>query len=306
MNKKLSITAVILTFNEEKHLQRCIDSLKNICEKIIIVDSYSTDETIEIAKLNSIQVFQNKFKNYSTQFNWALQNTNITTDWTIRIDADEYIDNELANSLISDLDSIQQNVCGIKIKRQMYFLEKPLKKGGMYPIWHLRIWRTGKAFCEIRWMDEHMVLTEGLIINFQGNIIDNNVNNITWWTQKHNNYATREAIDVLNAIYNFSNVKVSSSNLFGNSEQRRRWLKLKYLKLPLFVRPFLFFFVRYILQGGFLEGKRGFIWSILQCFWYRFLVDVKIYEVIKYAGTNKDKIIEYFQNVYNIDIRQVS
>ena len=137
-------------------------------------------------------------------------------------------------------------------------------------------------------------------------MIDNNLNNISWWSQKHNSYATREAIDVLDKIYNFTNNKLANSSLLGNSEERRRWLKMRYLKMPLFTRPFLFFFIRYFLQGGFLEGKRGFIWSVLQCFWYRILVDVKISEVYKNAGRDKDKIISYFKKEYGYDITKVN
>lgn len=305
---KASLTAIILTYNEEIHLRRCLNSIKNVCTDIVIVDSYSKDKTKEIALEYGARFYQNKWVNYANQFNWAINNTEITTDWVIRIDADEFIDEILQNSLKDNLFKFTDNTVGVRIKRMMYFLDKPLKKGGMYPIWHLKIWRKGTAICEQRWMDERMVSTKtGGIEVLEGNLIDNNLNKITWWTQKHNNYATREAIDILDKIYDFTNNNtLAISKLFGTSEERRRWLKMRYLKLPLFVRPFLFFFIRYFLQGGFLEGKRGFIWSILQCFWYRFLVDVKIFEVYKNAGKNKESIIAYFKKEYGYDITKVS
>ena len=305
MDKMASLTAIVLTFNEEIHLARCLNSLKNTCQKIIIVDSFSDDRTVSIAKEYDAVIYQNKWINHATQFNWALDNCNIPTDWVIRVDADEYIDEELQKNLLT-LSNFKKDVIGIRIKRMMYFLEKPLKKGGMYPIWHLKIWRNKTAICEQRWMDERMVsIVEGRIESIEGNKIDNNLNKITWWTQKHNSYATREAIDILDRIYNFTNNKSLKASFFGTSEERRRWLKMRYLKMPLFVRPFLFFFIRYFLQGGFLEGKRGFIWSVLQCFWYRFLVDVKIYEVYKYAGKDKDKLIMYFKDIYGYDITKI-
>jgi hypothetical protein len=155
-------------------------------------------------------------------------------------------------------------------------------------------------------MDERMEpIVKGQTSSIEGNLIDNNLNNISWWTQKHNSYATREAIDILDQIYNFSNIEKSGSSFLGNSEERRRWLKLRYLKLPLFIRPFLFFIVRYIFQGGFLEGKRGFVWSILQCFWYRFLVDVKISEAYKKAGKNRESLIAYFRNEYGYNVEKI-
>ncbi len=306
MDKTPSLTAIILTYNEEIHLQRCLDSLKGVCREIVVIDSFSKDDTKAIAERNGAHFYQNSWINYAIQFNWGLVNCPIQTDWIIRVDADEYISNELAQSIKKNLGTMNDNIHGIRVKRLMYFFDKPLRKGGMYPIWHTKIWRNGSALCEQRWMDEHMKLNQGETATLEGDLIDYNLNNLTWWTQKHNGYATREAIDVLDKIYNFTNSNLVSSNLFGNAEERRRWFKQRYLNLPLFMRPFLFWFVRYFLQGGFLEGKRGFIWNILQCGWYRFLVDAKIYEAYKKAGHNKENLILYFKENYGYDVTKIS
>jgi hypothetical protein len=154
-------------------------------------------------------------------------------------------------------------------------------------------------------MDERMKLVSGEVIHLEGDLVDHNLNKLTWWTSKHNGYATREAIDILDKLYNFTNSNLLNSNFFGNSEERRRWYKERYLKMPLFVRPFFFWFIRYIFQGGFIEGKRGFIWNALQCFWYRFLVDAKIYEAYKYAGKNKESLIKYFKEEYGYDVTKI-
>ena len=307
MNKKKpSLTALVLTYNEEVHLRRCLELLKDICEEIVIVDSFSKDETKNIAKEFGARFYQNPFVNHAVQLNWGIENGEINTDWVIRVDADEYISDELASSIVNELPNLKNDITGVRVKRLMYFLNKPLKKAGMYPIWHLKLWRHGKASCEQRWMDERMKLSNGETTTLEGDLIDNNLNNLTWWTEKHNKYATREAIDILDKIYNFTNSDAVNANLFGTAEERRRWFKKKYLNLPLFVRPILFWFIRYILQGGFLEGKRGFIWNTLQCGWYRFLVDAKIFEVYKYAGKEKEKIISYFKEEYGYDITKVS
>ncbi|MEN8879611.1 MAG: glycosyltransferase family 2 protein [Polaribacter sp.] len=298
----ISLAAIILTYNEEMHLNRCLDSLKNICDDIVIVDSFSNDNTELIAKNYKVRFFQNKWINYSNQFNWGIDNTDIKSDWILRIDADEYLSDKLIFNLKNDLHNVSNDVNGILIDRLMYFMGRPLKRGGMYPIKHLKIWRKGHALCEKKWMDERMKLLDGKNQYISGDLVDNNLNNLSWWIDKHNGYATREAIDFLNLIHNFSNEVTLNANFFGNGEERRRSLKKIYLKMPLFIRPFLFFFIRYFIQGGFLEGKRGFIWSILQCFWYRFLVDVKIYEVTLRTHGNKQKIIEYFKNEFNYDL----
>ena len=305
MNKTPSLTAIILTFNEQMHLQRCLDSLKGVCSEIVVVDSFSTDNTQQIAQRFGARFYKNKFSNHATQLNWGISYGEITTDWVIRIDADEYITEELAENIKNNLSLMPESICGIRVKRLMYFLGKPLKKAGMYPIWHTKMWRNGSAVCEQRWMDERMKLSQGETASLEGDLVDHNLNNLTWWSQKHNGYATREAIDILDKIYNFTNAELVAANLFGNGEERRRWFKQRYLNLPLFLRPLLFWFIRYFLQGGFLEGKRGFIWNILQCGWYRFLVDAKIYEAYKKAGYNKENLIVYFKEEYGYDITKL-
>lgn len=304
--KKLSLTGLVLTYNEEMHLQRCLDSVLKVCKEVIVVDSFSKDKTKEIALKNGARFYENPFVNHAAQLNWGLQHGEINTDWVIRVDADEYISDELASNIKENLSDLGKNITGVRVKRLMYFFDKPLKKAGMYPIWHLKLWRHGKALCEQRWMDERMKLSNGEITTLEGDLIDHNLNNLTWWTEKHNKYATREAIDILDKIYNFTNSYIVKANLFGTSEERRRWFKKKYLNLPLFVRPIIFWFIRYIMQGGFLEGKRGFIWNALQCGWYRFLVDAKIFEVYKYTGKDKEKIISYFKEEYGYDITKIS
>ncbi|QXP66978.1 glycosyltransferase family 2 protein [Polaribacter sp. AHE13PA] len=305
IDKKTSLTALVLTYNEEMHLKRCLESLKDICDEIVIIDSFSNDETENIAKEFGARFYQNPFVNHAVQLNWGIENGEINTDWVIRVDADEYISDELASSIKNELPTLKEDITGVRVKRLMYFFNKPLKKAGMYPIWHLKLWRHGKALCEQRWMDERMKLSNGDTTTLEGDLIDNNLNNLTWWTQKHNSYATREAIDILDKIYNFTNSDVVNANLFGSAEERRRWFKKKYLNLPLFVRPIIFWFIRYILQGGFLEGKRGFIWNALQCGWYRFLVDAKIYEAYKAAGKDKNELIKYFKDTYGYDITKI-
>jgi glycosyltransferase involved in cell wall biosynthesis len=305
MLKTPSLTAIILTYNEQLHLQRCLDSLKGVCSEIVVIDSFSTDLTEKIALDSGARFYQNKFSNHANQLNWGIEFGEITTDWVIRVDADEYLSKELAKNIKNNLSDMNSNIHGIRVKRLMYFFDKPLRKGGMYPIWHTKIWRTGSALCEQRWMDERMKLNQGETASLEGDLIDHNLNNLTWWSQKHNGYSTREAIDILDKIYNFTNSNLAQANLFGNGEERRRWFKHQYFNLPLFLRPFLFGFVRYFLQGGFLEGKRGFIWNILQCGWYRFLVDAKIYEAYKKAGHNKESLILYFKEEYGYDVTKI-
>jgi len=302
---KQDISVLILTFNEELHIERCIKSLLPFAKDIFIVDSYSTDNTVKLAESLGAKVYQNKWVNYATQYQWGLDNCPINTKWVMRMDADEYVLPELANEINSKLNSINENVSGIYIKRRVYFLDKWIKHGGYYPIKLLRIWRYGCGKIEQRWMDEHIKLSSGKTIEFENDLVDDNKSGLSAWTDKHNGYATREAIDGLNKIYNFVDADIEDGKLFGSNVERKRWLRQKYDSLPLFVRPIIYFHYRYFFKLGFLDGMQGFIWHFLQGFWYRFLIDAKIYEIYHNAGKNKNKILIFIKEKYGVDISQL-
>ncbi len=278
---KQDISVIILTYNEELHIERCIKSLLPVVKEIFIIDSFSSDKTVEIAENLGAKVYQNPWINYALQFQWGLDNCPISTEWVMRMDSDEYILPELQNEISNKLQNIQETTSGIYIKRRVYFKDKWIKNGSYYPTWLLRIWRYKDGHIEQRWMDEHIKLVKGDTIQFENDLVDDNLNDLTWWTTKHNNYATREAVDILNIIHEFINYDEVNSNFFGTQEERKRFLKKKYANLPLFTRPFIYFLWRYFIKLGFLDGKQGLIWHFLQGFWYRFLVDAKIYEIEK-------------------------
>lgn len=296
------ISVIILTFNEEKHIKRCIESLLLFTDKIFIIDSGSIDKTVEIAESLGAKVVQNTWVNYAVQFNFGIQNNPFNTKWLMRMDADEYVLPELAEEINQKLGNITPEIAGMYIKRRVIFMDKWIRRGAYYPIWLLRIWRNGQGACEESWMDEHITLTTGKTLQLENDLVDHNLNNLTWWTQKHNLYAIREVIDLLNIKYNFRNFESVEPNFFGSQEQRTRFLKVKYASIPLFIRPIIYFLYRYIFRLGFLDGKQGFIWHFLQGFWYRFLVDAKVYEVYHRAGRDKKAIEKFFKEEFNKDL----
>ncbi len=301
-----SITALILTKDEEKHIERCINSLKDACDEILVVDSFSTDKTCEIAERLGAKVVKHPWKNYATQFNYGVYECQIHTEWIWRIDADEYLEGGLGQSVKATLSQCGGNVNGVYVRKRIDFMGRSLLHGGWYPSYHLKVFRRKHGDCENRWMDEHIRIFDGETITVEtGNQVDANQNDLTWWTGKHNSYATREMIDMLMTEYglDYKSQEVKPA-FFGTEEQRKRWLKIKYIKFPLFVRPFVNFTLRYVIKRGFLDGKEGFIWHILQGFWYRTLVDAKIFELKKRFAFNKTKIKEYLENNYltNINI----
>lgn len=298
--EKQTLAAIILTFNEEQHISRCISSLKNTVDEVFVIDSFSKDNTVAIAENLGAMVYQNAWVNYATQFNWALENCNIQSEWVWRIDADEYYESKPGFKLNETLSNLENDITGVYIKRKIIFMGKPLLHGGWFPVWHLKIWKYGKGFCENRWMDEHIKLTEGITTQIDIVQVDENFNNLTWWSDKHNHYATREMVDLLDTQYQIFSKSTVEPKFFGTGEQRKRYLKLAYLKFPLFLRPFIYFSYRYFFKLGFLDGKSGFVWHILQGFWYRFLVDAKIYELKLRFRNDENKIIEYIKEGYQI------
>lgn len=274
MNK---LSAIVLTKNEQLHIRRCIENLLPICEKIFVIDCFSNDKTISICKeYEKVFVIQRDWPGlYSIQFNWAIDNCPITTKWTIRMDADEYIMPEDREKLLLFLNTVNDSQNALSLVCNRYFLGKRICHGGVGSVRLTRVFRTGKARCEIRNMDEHIILSEGGIVASNIRFADNNMNDISWWTMKHIGYAGREASDLVEIITGNSN---SSTNGLNSDAAKKRRLKIKYARKPLFWRSFAYFCYRYFFMLGFLDGKEGFLWHFLQGWWYRTLVDVKILE----------------------------
>lgn len=297
----IDITVVILTYNEEKHIERCLKSLSGVVKRIVVVDSFSTDNTRAICERYNVDFYQNAWINYATQFQWALDNCNITTDWTMRFDADEYLEEDLRQEIINKA-VLDKNVNSIYIKRKVIYKGKWIRFGGFYPQVLLRIWRTGLGRIEQRWMDEHIVVESGSYVLLKGNLVDENLNNIGWWINKHNNYATREMIDLLVIKYGFSSNDRALSQSNDPQARLKRFLKEKvYVKLPAGLRAGLYFLYRYILRLGFLDGYRGFEFHFLQGFWYRLVVDIKVREIESLA-TNTSEIPELIKKHYEIEL----
>lgn len=298
----LDLTVIILTYNESIHIERCINSVRSIASHVIVVDSESTDDTRQIAKSLGADVYINPWPgNQAAQFNWALDNTDISTEWILRLDADEYPTEDLIIELNNRLPSLEGDVSAVMLPLKNMWMGHPLKYGGA-EISILRLFRTGLGRYESRMMDEHIEISRGQIIYFKHPFVDDNLNNINWWTNKHVGYATREAAELLDIEFNLSGTKESGHiNNLSPEAQHRRVRKLKYARQPLFWRSFAYFIYRYFVKGGFMEGKKGFLRHFLQGWWYRTLVDANIYQIKKKCDSDPVKIKECLKNEYGID-----
>lgn len=277
-----SLTVIVLTKDEEANLPALLASFDGLDCRVLVVDSGSTDATVAIAEAAGCAVVGHPFVNQAQQLNWAMAELPITTPWVMRMDADERLTPEFVAELQAVLPTLPADVAGLEVKRQVCFWGRWIRHGAYYPTWLLRIWRNGQAICEDRWMDEHMVVTGGRVLRLEHDIIDENHKGLTFWTDKHNRYADREVKDLL-AI----EASRTASSLEGQAGQRR-WLKENlYARSPLFLRAFLYWFYRYVIRLGFLDGIPGLVFHFLQGFWYRFLVDAKIYEMRRKAAAGQ-------------------
>ena len=274
---KIPLSVIILTYNEEIHIERLLKNISDLADEIFIVDSFSTDKTLEIAEKYNCKIVQHYFENQAQQTNWALDNLEIKNDWILRLDSDEYLTEELKNEIAEILLKIPSDINGFHMKRRVYFMGRWIKHGDYYPIWFLRLWRKGFGRYEEREVDEHCILSMGKIQFLNFDFVDENKNDLSWWIQRINNYTSRE----IQARFREKKIDEGlKARFFGGSQaERKRWLRKNfYYKLPLFLRAFIYFFYRYIFRFGFLDGREGLIFHFLQGCWNQFLVDAKIYE----------------------------
>lgn len=300
---KLDITAIVLTYNEEIHIRRCLESINQYASYVYVIDCHSTDQTCSIARELGAEVIQHDWPgNQADQFNWAIENSNIQTEWVLRLDADEYLSPELVSELYAKVPSMGEEITGIEFKRRHIFMGRWVKHG-IYPVILLRMFRTGCGRYENRLMDEHIILSHGKSVVLDNDFCDHSLINISDYCRKHIDYAQREAVEVLKEMYALSE-PVNDNKRFGQQALEKRTIKNQYNRLPLFHRAFWYFLYRYLVKGGFLDGKEGFLFAYFQGWWYRTLVDAKIDEVKKACGMDKAKVIQYISNHFGVKLSQ--
>jgi glycosyltransferase involved in cell wall biosynthesis len=274
----LPLSVIILTYNEELNISQALNSVKDWAEEIIVLDSGSTDGTIKLAENLGAKIFHRTFDNYANQRNYALRELPIQNEWILFLDADEYLTEELKKEISETLKTTDCN--GFYLKRRFYFWGKWIKHGGYYPTWILRLFKKEKGHIE-REINEHFVI-KGKVGYLKNDFVDNNHKSITEWIDKHNKYATYEAEELLKFRQRKkSGKKDEFADLSGSQAQKKRWIREHIWNplMPPLIRPFIYFFYRYIIRLGFLDGKAGFIYHFLQGLWYPFLIDVKYLEL---------------------------
>ena len=269
----MSVTAIILTFNEEENLPLALDSLRGWADEVFVVDSYSTDKTVEIAlarKADGVRIVQHPFENYSAQWNWALRRLPIRTVWTLKLDADERLTPEFKTEATSKLSRWSDRTEGVYFRRELVFMNLRLRWGGASSSYVQHLWRTGTAVFEDRPVNEH-ALVRGRTEKLSAAVLHHTSSDLSHWLEKHNRYSTLEAACLLDDDVN-GQVRPA---LLGTPDQRRMWLRRLYRRLPL--RPFVYFLARYFVQLGILDGRAGFRYWFLHAS-YKYWIDLKLIE----------------------------
>jgi glycosyltransferase involved in cell wall biosynthesis len=271
------VSVIVLTYNEEANLPGCLESLRGLPCAVFVVDSGSSDRTLEIAHRYSAAVRHHDFENYAAQRNWALDNLPIETPWVLNLDADERLTPELQHEIENVLAQPPANVSGFLLRRRTVFMGRWIRHGGHYPCYHLRLFRTGKGRCETRRYDQHFV-ADGRVERLRHDYVDVVASSLVTWTARHGRWAAMEASELLSPREGETRV---SPDITGNPIQQRRWWRNLYARGPLFARALAYWGYRYFLRLGFLDGREGLIFHFLQGFWFRFLVDAMVYEETK-------------------------
>jgi glycosyltransferase involved in cell wall biosynthesis len=274
-----NLTLIILTYNEEKNIAECIDSCKELDLNIFVVDSFSSDNTLQILKNHNIVFVQHPFDNYSHQRNWAQQNNPFKTEWVFHLDAGERFTPELIKWLKTAFNPTDASADGYMFSRRTMIFGKELRFGGQYPNFHLRLFRGSKGKCEDKLYDQHFIVNGPIkAVKKRVDIIDTVLESWNSFIAAHNRWALLEAIDIMKR--NYRNTGEVELRFLGTPIERRRWLKNNlFQKTPLFLRAILYFLYRYFIRFGFLDGKTGLTFYFMQSFWFRFLIDANLLEI---------------------------
>lgn len=277
--KAENITVIIISYNEAPNIPYSLENVMDWAGEVFVLDSYSTDNTAEIAEKAGAEVFYNKFENFYTQRKHALEKLPITKEWVFFLDADEFLTDELKAEISEAVKSDEFDA--YTFKRRFYWMGKWIKRG-YYPVWLLRLGRKSCVEWDGRPINEHMICTTGKVGRLEHDFVDYNRKGLTEWIAKHNDYSTREAL----VLFEKDDEKYK---FFGSQYERKRWIRKNiWNNLPPVIRPLFYFCYRYFIKLGILDGKEAFVYHFLHAYIYRTLIDFKYLE-IKWNSLKKGK-----------------
>jgi glycosyltransferase involved in cell wall biosynthesis len=277
---RLPISVVVLTYNEERNLGPCLASVSHLMGETFVVDSGSSDGTVDVAGRYGARVVTHGFETHAKQWNWALRGLPFSYEWALCLDADQRVTRELAHEIAERFGrGPTSEMDGFYIRRRQVFRGRWIRHGGYYPKYMLKLVRHDRAWCDENELLDFRLYVKGATGRLRHDLIEANEkeSDISFWIVKHDRFASLQAEEEIRRASSGTVWSVTPS-LFGTPDQRILWMKQWWYRMPLYVRPFFYFFYRYVVRLGFLDGKDGFIFHFLQGFWYRLLVDIKLDE----------------------------
>jgi len=286
---KLPVSVLIPAKNEQANLPACLESVAR-ADEVFVVDSQSSDRSIEISESYGANVVQFHFNGrWPKKKNWALDNLPFRNDWVLIVDCDERITPELWEEIATAIQNPEYE--GYYLNRKVFFLGKWIQHGGRYPDWNLRLFKHKNGRYEnlgteeIRntgdnEVHEHVVLP-GSVGYLKNDMLHIDFRDVFHWLERHNRYSNWEARVYLNILTGKDESGTIGANLFGDAVQRKRFLKKVWVRLPF--KPFIRFILIYLIQLGFLDGKPGYIYARLMS-QYEYQIGIKLYELMQFGG----------------------
>jgi len=284
-------TAIILCYNEAPNIRRCLESIKGFCD-IYVVDSGSTDSTLDICREYTDNIYHNAYKSHAGQWQWALNNLPVETDWVLALDADFVVSPALRKRITKNLSAVATDVAGIYVRHLYHFGGELIRFGGTKQYW-LRLIRIGRAYPDLSEMVDFRFVVDGKMEKWRESVIEHNRHDddISIWLNKQDKFSVRMAVEEELRRCGSKNWLLTPT-FFGHTDERIAWLRDLWLRFPIFIRPVLYFLYRYVLMLGFLDGRGGFLYHVLQGFWLRLVVDWKIIQ-IRRLGLNTEELADF-------------
>jgi glycosyltransferase involved in cell wall biosynthesis len=282
MGPSCPVSVIVLTYNEAANIASCLASLKGFTDEVFVVDSYSTDATLEIAGKYSQKIYQNPWKNWADQRNWALDHLAISNEWVLFLDADERLTPEFAAELAQQLAAAPPDLAGFSVHFRFFFLGRPLRFAYESPP-VVRLIRRGQGRWQCEGAREYAHL-EGKLGDIASKLDHPDQKGLAPWIAKQTGNAVRELrLQELGPEH-----KARPGNSPGTYERRlRRWLRdYVWQGLPRFWRTLPYFCYRYFFRAGILDGRAGFAYCFLQALWYPLLIDMMLEEEANFKRVN--------------------
>ena len=279
----IPLSVLVTTRNEEANVERCLRSVYGFADQIFVLDSESTDRTVEIsrryAEVHTLAYDHGRIIPWI--FQWGLDNLPLRNDWVLILEADQAVTPGLKEEIAALLARPDVQEDGFYIRRRQIFRGKPLRFGGYGSKVLLKLFRRSRSELDPVEQDTR-VYVRGPLGRLRAPLEEWNLkeDSILFYLQKHLRYAEAFAQEELDRRRRNLPWK-TTPRLFGTPDERVLWLKDRYYRMPLFVRPTLYFLYRYFFLLGILDGKTGFVFTFLQAFWFRLIVDIRLEELLK-------------------------